>query len=228
MGAAHDRLSLRTYGASRGSHSHDHFQVLFGMEGVLELEVEGRPLQVTAGDAVLVAPGDRHDFESRTGSLCLVLDSRRSLWTRCPSQPRDASHVGALAGYLAQALSRQQPAAALHGPALLLEAWSPVAAARRVQRPIDWHALAAWTQENLARPLTVADLAALVFLSPGQFAARCRQAQGVSPMEWLRLQRLERARQLRDGGMAVADAAQRTGYRSPSALTAALRRRTGH
>lgn len=34
-------LSLRRYGASRGSHAHEHFQVLVGLDGVLELEVEG-------------------------------------------------------------------------------------------------------------------------------------------------------------------------------------------
>jgi transcriptional regulator GlxA family with amidase domain len=46
----------------------------------------------------------------------------------------------------------------------------------------------------------------------------------MGPLEWLRLQRLTRARQLRDAGLAVKDVARRTGYRSPSALTAALRR----
>jgi transcriptional regulator GlxA family with amidase domain len=47
----------------------------------------------------------------------------------------------------------------------------------------------------------------------------------MGPLEWLRMQRLAKARQLRDAGMAVKDVARRTGYRSPSALTAALRRR---
>ena len=63
-------------------------------------------------------------------------------------------------------------------------------------------------------------------LSPGQFAQRCRDEQGVSAMHWLRSQRLLHARQLRDRGASVAEAARRTGYRSPSALTAALRRST--
>ena len=38
MAAAGESLSLRDYGPSHGSHSHDHFQVLVGLEGVLELE----------------------------------------------------------------------------------------------------------------------------------------------------------------------------------------------
>jgi len=63
-----------------------------------------------------------------------------------------------------------------------------------------------------------------VHLSPSQFALRCHEVHGISVMQWLRLQRLDRARLLRDGGMAVAEVARRTGYRSPSALTAAMRR----
>jgi AraC-like DNA-binding protein len=43
-------------------------------------------------------------------------------------------------------------------------------------------------------------------------------------MAWLRAQRLDRARALRAAGIGVAEAARRSGYRSPSALTAALKR----
>ena len=40
MGAA-ESLSLRRYGASPGSHSHNHFQILLGLSGALDLEVAG-------------------------------------------------------------------------------------------------------------------------------------------------------------------------------------------
>ena len=68
-------LSLRHYGASPGSHSHDHFQILLGLSGALDLEVAGRGVRVAPGDGCVIAPGDRHDFESTRGSVCLVLDS---------------------------------------------------------------------------------------------------------------------------------------------------------
>jgi transcriptional regulator GlxA family with amidase domain len=106
-----------------------------------------------------------------------------------------------------------------------METWLPMGnRCARPRRAIDWPALAEWAQARLSEPLTVADLAAQVFLSPSQFALRCHEAHGMSAMQWLRLQRLTRARLLRDGGLAVAEVARRTGYRSPSALTAALRR----
>jgi transcriptional regulator GlxA family with amidase domain len=220
-------LSVRDYGPSRGSHSHEHFQVLVGLDGVLDLEVEGRSQRVAAGGGFVVAPGDRHDFESARGSSCLVLDTSDVLWSRCAALPQRPQQVHALASYLAQALAEKQPLASVHGPALLLEAWSPLMQRpSRPRRAIDWAALAAWVQARLHMPLTVDGLAAQACLSSSQFTLRCHEAQGVSPQEWLRGQRLDRAQQLRDAGRSVAEVARHTGYRSPSALTAALRRRT--
>ncbi len=218
-------LSLRRYGASRGSHAHAHFQVLVGLDGVLELEVEGRGRRVGAGDGWVVTPGDRHDFESRSGSRCLVLDTTQDLWAQCAGRSPMAPQLLSLARYLALCVTQAAPPAAAlhHAPALLLEAWGPVVPNGR-RRAIDWPALAAWAQVRWHRPLSVADLAAVACLSPSQFAQRCRDEQGMGAMQWLRSQRLLQARQLRSGGLSVAETARRTGYRSPSALTAALRK----
>lgn len=222
MPGARDSLSLRAYGASHGSHSHGHHQLLVGLDGILDLEVEGRGRRVAPGDALLVAPGERHDFESAGGSRCLVLDSADTLWAQCGALPHRPQQVAALAHYLSHALA--QPLALMHAPALLLDAWRAPQAPHRPRRRIDWPALAAWVQSRLDQPVSVAELAQRVHLSPGQFALRCHEAQGIGPQEWLRMQRLARARQLREMGVPVHEAARRTGYRSPSALTAALRR----
>ena len=223
-------LSLRDYGPSRGSHAHEHFQVLVGLAGVLELEVEGRGARIGAGDAHVVVPGDRHDFESRGGSRCLVLDTHQPQWARCAGRlPADASRLHALANYLAQCAQHPQASsvALQHGPALLLEAWGAAAPAHGRGRAIDWTALAAWARARWHEPLGVADLARMACLSPSQFAQRCRDEQGMSAMNWLRTLRLAHARELRLAGVGVAETARRTGYRSPSALTAALRRLDG-
>ena len=228
MANAADALTLRRYGPSPGSHSHDHFQVLLGLEGTLELEIEGRGLRVAHGNGCVIEPGARHDFESRRGSLCLVLDSAHTGWTAyaqrnepLPAQARP------LAQYLASALLQGRPLAQAHGPALLLEAWgttpSAASAASR-RRSIDWLQLSQWAAREWHRALTVADLAQRVHLSPSQFGARCREELGLGAIEWLRSQRLAQARLLRDSGLSVAEVAHQTGYRSPSALTAALRR----
>ncbi len=222
---AHDHLSVRAYGASHGSHDHDHFQVLVGLDGVLELEVNGRGQRIAAGDGCVVPPGERHDFESRAGARCLVLDSRAAGWARVNPTPTQATQ--ALARYLAEACNQGLPRAQALGPGLLLESWQQAATPNvRPRRAIDWPALGEWARTRWAHAdIEVADLAARVHLSPAQFAARCRLEQGQSTQQWLRGLQLDHAEALRAQGMSVADAARRSGYRSPSALTAALRRR---
>lgn len=216
-------LSVRCYGASPGSHNHGHFQILVGLEGALELEVDGRGLCVEAGQGLVIRPGERHDFESRQGSRCLVLDTTAAGWARSPARPRHRDVTLTLARYLSASLLAGQTQALQLAPALLLQAWG-TDDAQRYRRPIDWAALSRWAQARWHHPLSVADMAAQTHLSATQFATRCREENGVSAMHWLRCQRLLHARQLRDGGLTVAEAARRCGYRSPSALTAAMRR----
>jgi AraC-like DNA-binding protein len=224
MNPMQPELSLRDYGSSRGSHSHAHFQVLVGLDGVLELEVEGRGQRLGAGGGIVIPPGDRHDFESRAGSCCLVLDTADEAWRRCASAPACHEEVAALAHWLRLA-SQRRGAVPAQGADLLLAAWPlSIDNTLRARRPIDWPELSQWLHARMHEPLTVADLAAHVHLSASQFAQRCLQANGMSAMAWLRRQRLQRARQLRAAGLGVAEAARRCGYRSPSALTAAMRR----
>jgi AraC-like DNA-binding protein len=229
MNAPQASLSLRHYGASHGSHAHGHFQVLLGLDGVLELEVQGRSRRVAAGQGCVIAPGEHHDFESRDGSRCIVLDTPHAGWALCAANPAKTAQALALGNYLAHALQQRGSLAQHYGPALLLESWqplAPLAPRTRYRRPIEWDHLAAWTQQRLHEPLSVGQIAAQVFLSPTQFAARCRRETGLSVMHWLRRQRLDLALRLRGRGMSVADTALHCGYRSPSALTAAIKRQS--
>ncbi|MDO9438004.1 AraC family transcriptional regulator [Hydrogenophaga sp.] len=231
MSTAHDKLNVREYGASHGSHDHAHFQILVGLEGTLELEIAGRGRRIATGDGCVVPPGERHDFEGRGATRCLVLDSNNPAWSQAGVAPLPT--VLPLARYLAQALSMDLPRARNVGADLLLEAWlppNPLAHECQGQprRPIDWCALSQWLSANWQSPLTVADIARQVHLSASQFTARCQAEQGDSPMQWLRRQRLAQARVARARGLSVSETARQAGYRSPSALTAALRRESAH
>jgi mannose-6-phosphate isomerase-like protein (cupin superfamily) len=96
-------LTLRHYDASHGSHAHDHFQVLIGLDGVLELEIEGRGRRIAPGDGCVIAPGERHDFGADGRSRCLVLDSTLSAWQRHAGQATPSPQTHALAQCLARA-----------------------------------------------------------------------------------------------------------------------------
>lgn len=218
------RLTVRSYGAASGCHSHDHFQVLWALEGCLELEVEGKGFALATGDALLLQPGDRHGFESPMGSQCLVLDTHDRTWTHRPHKPERALATRQLAAFLATAMKENIAIAQETGPYLLAQTWGDNAQATSARRPINWTDLSAWVSERLAQPLVASDLSDRVFLSESQFRARCFEELGLSPMRLVQRLRLNKAQQLREAGASVVEAARRVGYESPSALTAALRR----
>ena len=224
MRAAADAMGLRRYGASHGSHAHDHFQILLCLEGELALEVQGRGRSISAGESCVIQPGQRHDFESRQGAQCLVLDTTHPGWARCSDHPAQPGVAMALAVYLKLALPLAHPRALQLAPQLLLDCWQPVnLPLSSTGRPINWPALTAWARWHWHEPLRVSDLAAQVHLSPSQFTERCRQQTGCSPMLWLRQLRLTHARTLRAQGLSVGETAQRCRYQSTSALTATLK-----
>jgi AraC-like DNA-binding protein len=221
-------LSLRAYGPSPGSHSHLHFQVLLGVSGTLELEVDGKGQRIASGQGCVIAPGQRHDFDARTGAQCVVLDTTSAAWEACGPVPFKPKVARALSQYLQLALQSHNPLVQHVGPSLMLDCWQTPAyvEARRQARAIDWMALSHWCQARLHGPLTVADLAAQACLSPTQFAQRCKLENGQSPMQWVRALRLARAQALRASGWDAERCARQCGYQSASALAAALRKQS--
>ncbi|WP_152980089.1 hypothetical protein [Pseudomonas corrugata] len=67
-------LTLRHYSHDLIVHSHDHAQLVFGLSGALDFEVEGRGSQVVQQSFVVVPAGAHHACGSPRGSHCLVLD----------------------------------------------------------------------------------------------------------------------------------------------------------
>jgi len=216
------QLSVRTYGQAPGGHMHDHFQVIWPLHGCLELEVEGKGVVLQVGDGLIVRPGDRHDFESRDGSRCLVLDSSQAVWNHRTVRPLFAKSASQMAAFLAVALEENLPLAIESGEQLLAQSWGVSTTASKVRRTVDWKKLRSWTNSHLHEKLRAADLADLAHLSESQFRARCLEELGLTPMQWIRQLRLSKAQLLREAGVPVAVISTHVGYETPSALTAAM------
>lgn len=205
--AAIDTTLVRHYGAEGGRHAHDHAQVLFGLDGTLELEVEGRAAWVDAACGLVIPAGDMHSYQARRTARVLVLDCAPGPATqrlRRFALPTGWRTVGADPGALLAAL-----------------AGAPTLAQRR---QIDIDALAARIDADLARPWSVADLAAACCLSPQRLRARFAERGADSPLDFLRARRLDAAARLLRQGLGLEAVALQVGYASASALSAALRR----
>ncbi len=201
---------------------HDHFQVIWPLHGCLELEIEGKGVALQVGDGLIVQPGDRHDFESRDGSRCLVLDSSKAVWQHRSARPTFAKSASQMAAFLAVALKEKLPLAIESGEQLLAQSWGTSHTAGKARRIVNWKNLASWTNARLDQKLCAGDLAGLAHLSESQFRARCLEELGLTPMQWVRQLRLTKAQLLREAGIPVAVVSARVGYETPSALTAAM------
>jgi len=81
-------------------------------------------------------------------------------------------------------------------------------------------------RRHLGRPLSVAEIASHVHMSPSHFAHSFREVAGVTPMRCIRDLRLEEARSLMLGtGLRPGDAAAQVGFESAAHFNRAFRRR---
>jgi AraC-like DNA-binding protein len=202
--------SQRRYAGDYDAHAHDHLQLLFGLSGRLELELNGRPAQVEPGVALVVPPGTAHGYRASRAALALVIDA--------PPQ-RGLSRVRRLAVDGHRLLGRSDLGA------VLVE----LGAAPRVlaRRALDVEALADAVDSRLHEAWPTARLAALACLSVPRLHARWLEASSLTPQAWLRRRRLDRAQRLLAAGLTLEATALQVGYAGASALAYALRRERG-
>ena len=202
--------SQRRYAGDYESHAHEHVQVLFGLSGSLELEVDGRAARVEPGVALVLPPGAAHGYRADRAALALVIDA--------PPR-RQLSRVRSLAIDGRRLLGRSDLCGVLDELAS-----APRALARRTLDPA---ALAETVDARLHEAWPTARLAALACLSVPRLHARWIHATGQAPQAWLRQRRLDRAQALLATGRTLEAAALQVGYASASALAFALRRERG-
>ncbi|PWB33476.1 AraC family transcriptional regulator [Pseudomonas sp. SDI] len=234
--SAHSILSLRHYRDELIAHTHEHPQLVFGLRGRLDFELDGRGLRVDRQALMVVPAGAHHTCGSSAGSHCLVLDVPPGHWL--------ANSLGAHADSCQRLLDRPGPlqldprqqqlvdwlAAGEVADPLMAEQGAVLLLASLNQRPaalaakgLPYAAFDAHIEQYAAYPLQVADLARLAGLSVARLHARFVSERGMTPMDYIRERRLQRARQLLEATLLpIGEVANRVGYSSQSAFAAAI------
>jgi AraC family transcriptional regulator len=85
-----------------------------------------------------------------------------------------------------------------------------------------------YIQQNLDKDLTLAELAAVVYMSPYHFARLFKDSTGVPPHRFVVRQRIAHARAcLATAELSIAQIARLVGFRNPSHFTTVFRRALG-
>ena len=201
--------SVRPYRGDYEAHSHGHAQILLGLQGCLQLEVDGHGAFVDSASGLVVPAGTEHRYFAPSRAVLLVVD--------CPAD-RHTERVRRFA------VPEHWRAAAADLDAAELVAKLADAPSIQARRKLDVAALAQRVDGELHRAWTLADLAASCGFSPQRFRARFAEIVGLPPLTWLRERRLDVAERRLRSGAPLEVVALEVGYSTASALCYALRR----
>ncbi|MGI3130375.1 helix-turn-helix domain-containing protein [Halopseudomonas pachastrellae] len=231
------------------THAHPEHQLVIGLRGCADFEVQGQGGAVNRLHACVVPGGEAHAFSGRGHNHMLIMDlpsaaagalggnDAERLFERPRFVQLDHQLQGLLdfAQYAVATPQAEQDGLNWHLGGVLLAALQRRlgvdAGAQRARGALsseELQRLETYVLANLDRPLSVASLAAQVCVSSSHFHALYRQATGMTPHQHvLALRVREAAHLLRDSALPVAEVASRCGFSSQSALTHALRRQLG-
>lgn len=201
--------SIRAYHGEYSAHMHDYVQVMFAVDGRLELEIAGKAAFSDASSGLIVPAGIAHAFCAERRVRMFVLDAQPSASTE------------RLRRFAVTPALRQQSAV---GDSLMeLEAFLDAPRISK-RRAIDLKLLRDEISCALHEPWPTERMARFFCLSQQRFHARFLELTGQTPQSFLRALRFDLAVERVRHGCSLEATAQEVGYRSASALAFALRR----
>lgn len=236
-------LSLRRYGAVSACDVHAFHQIVLGVDGAMEMAVDGVGHRIDARHAWLIPAGARHEYSGIGENRQLVLDvpcASLALPERFFSHSVPLTMSDALVGLVREAAAYADPTADAIPSAHLARRFAWDTAARLatflgdsigIEAPasgLDFARIDKWLRAHLSEPLRVADLATHCGLGERRFHQLFDEAFGATPHRYLQRLRLDTALTLlSDPRRTLTDIALTVGFADQSAFTHAFTRRFG-
>lgn len=223
-------------------HAHAFHQIVIGLSGDAEFEIEGLGGHIAPLTGCIVPANHVHYYEGIGTNRQLIFDLPDDAPSLSGTQREmarlfDAPRFFALddplrvyLNFLVQELGQPRHA---QGDLLAATFLGCLHARLSVDTPqptrrLDLDSLDRFIQRNLAQRLSVADLARQACLSEAHFSECFREQAGVTPYQYLLRQRLAAARELLTASaMPLSEVAAQSGFSSQSALSHAFRRVLG-
>jgi AraC-like DNA-binding protein len=238
-GAASPLVEPRRYHPWPAGHAHDHHQLLFGLDGATELEIDGHLYRVDRHHGLIVPAASHHEFLGLAGNLQVVADfpgASVALPARLMERPR-AFVLDGILGTRVRALARLRPAGtrATHlnwtvAATLASDLADALGASdgQGTTTVFPVMAIDAYLRANLSSSLHAGHLAERFGWSVRRFHTLFAEAFGDTPHRYQTRLRLDRAVQLLAGtGLPLAEVALASGYPDQTTFTRSFTRRFG-
>ncbi|WP_321909776.1 AraC family transcriptional regulator [Paraburkholderia sp. J11-2] len=242
-------VELRRYGAIEETDLHDFHQIVLGLDGEMEMTVNGQGERIDSCSAWLIPAGARHDYVGIGDNRQLVLDLPAATLA-VPERLFDKARAVRLDPALTQLVSQIAQCAAMAAPprdsadlrarrfhwdasarlcaAFIAQTGVAAGAQFSAAAGLDFARIDRWLRAHLAQPLRIADLAAHCGFGMRRFHQLFIEAFGETPHRYLQRLRLDTALTLlADPRASLTDIALEVGFGDQSAFTHAFTRRFG-
>ncbi|MGX9416517.1 helix-turn-helix domain-containing protein [Vibrio sp. RC27] len=216
-------LSIRCYTKQLKSHSHsDHHQLVLPIQGSISMVMNDYVGKVSVGECVVIPLGVAHGFKADEASRFIVADmaelpahllnSHLSVFSVSPPM---LSFLQFVEKQLEHQVDSGMEASILSVFGMLLEQQDIVQTLDpRIRTVLSFIA------EHLDQPLTITQLAQAAFLSPTQFKKLFKESLGMSALQYITQQRMEKAKALLTyTDLPVQLVAEKVGYSDLSAFS---------
>ena len=200
---------IRRYHGEHARHTHGYVQIMFALQGRMELEIGGHCAFADTSCGMVIPAGVEHGFMTSPDTRMFVIELPNLAGL---AKVRRFAVTSACRQTINLADVNLQLAEVLQSPKVLM------------RRGIDLAQLDDALDTSLHEPWNTARMAQLFFLSPQRFHSRLMELTGQTPQDHLRSRRFDAAQRLLRQGMSLDATALHVGYCSASALSFALKR----
>ncbi|SAK95891.1 AraC family transcriptional regulator [Caballeronia fortuita] len=233
-------VSLRRYDGRQASDVHDFHQIVLGLDGSMEMAVDGNGARIDCSGAWIIPAGARHDYWAEGDNRQLVIDLPAAS-VAVPERYFERARAIVIDPRVTQAVADVARRAMLIGPPRAADRFAWQAAAHLcgalmhdtddsvdAMRGLDFARIDRWMRLHLAEPLRIADLAAHCGFGMRRFHQLFNEAFGETPHRYLHRLRLDAALTLlADPRASLTAIALDVGFADQSAFTHAFSKRFG-
>jgi AraC-like DNA-binding protein len=231
-------VSLRRYEAAQASDVHDFHQIVLGLDGSMEMAVDGNGARIDCSGAWIIPAGARHDYWADGDNRQLVIDLPATS-VAVPERYFERARAVAIDSRVTQAVAEVARRASGDTPFSDRFAWQAAAHlcgalmhdtddSIDMMRGLDFARIDRWLRLHLSEPLRIADLAVHCGFGMRRFHQLFNEAFGETPHRYLHRLRLDTALTLlADPRATLTDIALDVGFADQSAFTHAFSKRFG-